>query len=345
MPAPSRRRSTAAAIALTAGLTAGAALLLSACGPGDPAAGGSTPTATGGSRDGTGDPTPTATARPVTSREPLNGTARGGLTVSDGTRYVVMNGTRVDFGTLVRDLAWSPDGRKAAFVDGDGDLAVSDPDGSGRVVVAKNPGGQTWSHPTWALRKADPADGLTALDDLLFAVRAGGTTKLYGVPVSGGAPTVLGLNSLPGRDTTQLPQTGNTWPSAGSNGTSVYANSDTGQVYLRDDNIRQQGSALTAGSEPAISPALTGDGGEDIVFVRSVAGHDHLVREHSTNSGPVYDDLTPHATTDYTEPAFSPDGRQIAARTPDGIVELPADGSGSPVRVSGTKGLPAFRAS
>ncbi|MFJ9522905.1 hypothetical protein ACIRPK_32240 [Kitasatospora sp. NPDC101801] len=61
---------------------------------------------------------------------PLNGTAHNGLTISNGTRYVVMNGTTVDFGTEVRDLVWSPNGRKAAFVDGAGDLVVADPDGS-----------------------------------------------------------------------------------------------------------------------------------------------------------------------------------------------------------------------
>jgi Tol biopolymer transport system component len=138
-----------------------------------------------------------------------------------------------------------------------------------------------------------------------------------------------------------VPQTGNVWPdAAGTYGAAVYANPGTGQVYIRDDNLRQQGSALTAGSEPALAPTQD----QDIVFVRSVGGHDHLFVEHSTNSGPTYRDLTPDATTDYTEPAWSPDGRTIAARTPDGIVTLPADGSHAPVRVSGYKGLPAYRA-
>jgi Tol biopolymer transport system component len=241
-----------------------------------------------------------------------------------------MNGTRVDFGTLVRDLSWSPDGRKAAFVDGDGDLAVAAPDGSGRVVVARNPGGQTWSHPTWQTRKADAADGMPALNNLIFAAGSNGT---------GGTPRPISLNHEAGDHPDPLPTTGNVWPNAGSAGSAVYANPGTGKVYIRDDNIRQQGSALTAGSEPALSS----QDDADIVFVRSVDGHDHLFLEHSTDSGPTYKDLTPHASTDYTEPAFSPAGDRIAARTPAGIVELPADGSGGPVRVSGYKGLPAYR--
>jgi hypothetical protein len=254
-----------------------------------------------------------------------------------------MNGTRVDFGTAVRDLAWSPDGRKAAFVDGDGDLVVSGPDGSGRTVVAKNPGNQNWSHPTWQVRKAQPSTQTPALDNLLFSARKDGVSKLYGVPATGhnATPTVLRLGHYSGADAKPVPQTGNVWPSGGGTyGASVYANSADGQVYIRDDYLRQQGAAITKGSEPASAPA-DDDG---FVFVRSVGGHDHLFRETPGNDGPVFKDLTPNATTDYTEPAFSPDGRTIAARTPDGIVTLPADGSKAPVKVSGYVGLPAYRA-
>ena len=355
MPAPIRRRSTAAAIALTASLTAGAALLLSACGPDDPTADGVTPTATTSAASGSGKgpasgSTPVASARPVSSggpakgASPVNGTAHNGLTISDGSRYVVMNGTRVDFGTPVLDLSWSPDGSRAAFIDGDGDLAVSSSNGSGRVIVAKNPGGRTWSHPSWQVHAADTQDGLPAVDNLFFSVTVSGTSKLYSVKATAhqGTPTLLGLSQEPGANEKGLPQTGNIWPNAaGSHGEAVYANSVTGDVYIRDDYLRQQGWELTAGSEPALSP---GDD-EDVVFVRSVQGHDHLFVEHSTDSGPAYKDITPHATVNYDEPAWSADGATIAARTVNGIVTLPADGSAAPVTVSGYHGLPAYRAS
>ncbi|MFD0330722.1 hypothetical protein ACFQZC_27300 [Streptacidiphilus monticola] len=149
----------------------------------------------------------------------LNGTAGNGLTISNGTRYVVENGTVVDFGTAVRDLAWSYDGRKAVFVDGDGDLVTSNPDGSGRVVVARNPGGQTWSHPTWQYRAKDPRDGYNAdMNAILFAVRPnGGTSRLYGIDARAvnGVPRLLGLDAESGPNVKPLPQTGNSWPSAG----------------------------------------------------------------------------------------------------------------------------------
>jgi WD40 repeat protein len=345
MSARARRRSTAAAIALVATVTAGFAL--TACGPEDATGSGSdAPSATSSAGKGT-DGKPAASASPAAGKgagkgaAKLNGTAGNGLTVSDGSRYVVMNGTRVDFGTAVRDLAWSPDGRKAAFVDGDGDLVVSAPDGSGRTVVARNPGGENWSHPTWQVRKAHPRDGEEAMDNLLFAARKDGVSRLYGVSATAhnGTPKVLSLNAEGGMNIKPLPQTGNVWPSAGGEfGSAAYANAD-GKVYLRDDYLRQQGSALGTGSEPALGPG-TDDG---VVFVRSVEGHDHLFRETPTDDGPTFKDLTPKATTDYTEPVFSPDGKTIAARTPEGIVTLPADGSAAPVKVSDYTGLPAYR--
>jgi hypothetical protein len=356
-----RRRSTAAAMALTAGITAGAALMLSACGPEDTTGSDATPSASSSSgatstgsaapgSDGTpasgsgadGTAKPAASVRPAGSAAPLNGTAHNGLTISDGSRYVVMSGTRVDFGTQVRDLSWSPDGRKAAFIDGDGDLAVSNPDGSGRVVAARNPGDQNWSHPTWMVRPADPSVGYPAASNLILAVRSGTTTQLRFVPTTAhdATPKLLPLEHESGEGVPPLPQTGNVWPSsAGVHGTSVYANQSTGDVYLRDDYLRQQGFDLAKGSEPALSAQ------EDIVFVRSVGGHDHLFLEHPTDNGPTYRDLTPHATADYTEPAWSPDGRTIAARTTQGVVTLPADGSHAPVVTSGYHGLPAYRAS
>lgn len=348
MSARARYRRSAT-VALVAGVTAGIGLVLTGCGPEDATgADGSGATSTSSPTTGAGGQGPGAAGRPAASTAPatarpkLNGTAHNGLTISDGSRYVVMNGTRVDFGTAVRDLAWSRDGGKAAFVDGDGDLAVSNPDGSGRRIVARNPGGQNWSHPTWQTRAADSQNGLPGLDDIILAIRKDGVTRLYSVPATAHAatPALLPLNSESGENVKPLPQTGNTWPdSAGTHGDSVYANTGDGQVYIRDDYLRQQGGAITKGSQPALSPREE----DGFVFVRSVGGHDHLFRETPGDGGPVFKDLTPNATTDYTEPAFSPDGRTVAARTPAGIVTLPADGSSAPVKVSDYTGLPAFR--
>jgi hypothetical protein len=367
---PARKRSsTASAIALT---TAGAALLLTGCGATGTAkaqgAPSGTATASGPAQPGSGataQPTAQPTSRPTPAPKPSassssssgssgsagstapvlgspasvrNGTGGSGLTISDGTDYVVMNGTRVDFGTIVRDLSWNPAGTRAAFIDGSGDLVVADPDGSGQVVVARNPGNQVWSHPVWALAPTDYTDATTHVTtSLYFAATVDGVSRLEAVAAGAvhGTPAVVSIQS-PSGNVPEVPSTGNAWPSGGGAQTPdiAYANSGDGEVYIRDTFLRQQSSPAVLGSEPALSPNE-----DDLVFVRSVDGHDHLFEQVQQ----AVKDLTPDATTDYTEPAWSPDGRTIAARTPDGIVTLAADGVGAPVLVSGYSGLPAYR--
>ncbi|MDH6576478.1 hypothetical protein [Kitasatospora sp. MAP5-34] len=370
MSARMHRRS--AAIALTVAITAGAAALLSACGPNatgsnNAAPAGNTVVTTTPSATATPTAAPTASVAPSTapsttpgSAAPVtatprpaslhsapaaapgrNGTAKNGLTISNGTRYVLMNGTSVDFGTAVKDLAWSPNGAKAAFIDGAGDLVTANPDGSGRVVVAKNSGGQTWSHPTWQVAPADSHYLIPAKNNLVFSVGRGGAARLEKVPADSvdAQPTVLTLGGYAGDNVAPLPETGNGWASGGGKiARIVYANSTDGNVYIRDEYLRQNGGVLTPGSEPALSPS-----GSEVVFVRSVGGHDHLFAEQLDNGPVPAKDLTPHATTDYTEPAWSPDGTTLAVRTPDGIATLPANGSAAPTLVSTFPGLPSYR--
>ncbi len=352
MSARATRRGTAAAFALTATLTAGTAALLTGCGPTDSTA--ATVTQTDAASIGTA-PANSATTVPVKGSGPAKGGTSGagqapvvvpdaagsaGLTISNGTRFVREGGTTVDFGTAVSDLAWSPSGGKAAFIDGSGDLAVTGPNGSGRVVVARHRSGESWSHPTWQVTHGDAE--VPAKDNLLFAVRANDVSRLETVSATAvnGAPKTLSIYGYAGENTVP-PKTGNVWPNAGgTHGTSVYANSGNGEVYIRDDYLRQQGGELAPGSEPAMSPTDN----EEIVFVRSVGGHDHLFVETGNAAGNSAKDITPHATVNYTEPAWSPDGKHIAARTSAGIVVLPANGATAPVLVSSHSGLPAYRA-
>ncbi|WP_042420528.1 PD40 domain-containing protein [Streptacidiphilus anmyonensis] len=355
-----RTRRIAVAIALVSAVTASG--LLTACDPktgpaasaspsgaasggaggtggtsGGSASGGTSGGSTGGSTGGTSGG---GTGVPVS----VNGTGGTMLTISNGTSKVVMNGAVVDFGVVVRDLAWSPDGRKAAFIDGNGNLDTANADGSGRVVVARNPGGQTWSHPAWQVVKADPQYGNIPRNNLFFVSGGGAGSRLMEVPTAGGTPAVLPLEHEAGDNVPTLPQTGNTWinGSGSYNGASVYANPGTGDVYIRDDYIRQQGSEVTNGSEPALIPGQVESG---IVFVRSVGGHDHVFVERfgSSTADSTFTDLTPHATTDYTEPAVSPDGRTVAVRTPSGVAVVPIDGSAAPRLISSVPGLPAYR--
>ena len=363
--ANTKRSNTASAIALTAAVTASAALLLTGCGPSGSAKAQAAPSGTATqptspsasqptsaptsaptptpSAPSTPFPTPTSSTAPVDgSPVSLNGTGGSRLTISDGTDYVVMNGTRVDFGTIVRDLSWNPAGTKAAFINGSGDLVVSNPNGSGQVVVARNPGNQVWSHPVWTSAPAQSMDLTThSTTSLYFAASVNGASRLEAVAASAvdGTPAVALIH--PEMESPQLPATGNEWPSGGDGGALApdiaYANSGNGEVYIRDTYLRQQSYGAVQGSEPAIS-----SDDSELVFVRSVDGHDHLF-EQSQNQSQKVKDLTPDATTDYTEPTWSPDGRTIAARTPAGIVTLAADGAGAPVLVSSYAGLPAYR--
>ncbi|MDH6137279.1 hypothetical protein P3T37_006711 [Kitasatospora sp. MAA4] len=369
MSARIRSRSTLTAVALIAAVTGSA--LLTGCGPDNPVAAPSAPSAASPNQSAapaTGTPTgegrpsgtpsrgphPTTSGKPSTSAHPtasatpsgtavvpsVNGTAHTALTISNGTNFVVMNGTSVDFGTVVRDLAWSPNGSRAAFIDGAGNLVTSNPDGSGRHTVAIAPSGESWSHPTWQVTQPGDANGVPVKNSIFFAASKDGVSRLEGVPATAvhGTPVPLILATYGGDNLPPNPVTGNDWPNvAGKVGDAVYANSTTGDVYIRDDYLRQQGGVYTQGSQPAMSPDE-----RTVVFVRSVDGHDHLFA-NTEGPGKPAKDLTPAATTDYTEPAFSPDGKTIAVRTPDGVATLPADGSAAPKLISTTAGLPAYR--
>ncbi|MFJ5230452.1 hypothetical protein ACIQBJ_11230 [Kitasatospora sp. NPDC088391] len=359
------------AVAVVSALTAGSALLLTACDPSADAGSArlgaaapvtsspkaATPSTGTTAADTTTTTTAATTAAPRPSGSPTAATAAPrpaapaaaatgapnpakatGLTVSSGTRYVLMDGRSVDFGTVVRDLTWSPDGKHAAFIDGNGNLQTSDPDGGHKTLIAKAPTGTTWSHPTWQVYLPNAAEPyLKPKNNLLFTADDHGTLRLLGVPAQAGAtPAALSLNTFSGDDLPPLPKTGNQWPNAaGKYGSAVYANQADGQVYLRDDYLRQQGMAVAKGSQPDLS-----DEG-DLVFVRSVDGHDHLFVKPDGFGG-TERDLTPDTTADCTEPAFSPDGKTVAFRTPDGVWTVPAKG-GKPVRATDTVGLPAYR--
>ncbi|MEV4560597.1 hypothetical protein AB0K51_26875 [Kitasatospora sp. NPDC049285] len=366
MSARARLRRSAA-VAFVAAVTAGSALALTACDPetqtgapakpsatasksGSPAASASASASASTAPSATASTAAPSSAAPATSapampsatptKAALNGTAGNGLTISNGTRYVVMNGTVVDFGTVVRDLAWSPDGKHAAFVDGEGNLEMSAPDGSNRVMVAKAPSGVTWSHPTWQVNGAGENGYIKARNNLLFTADDHGTLTLLSAPAqAGGVPAVLSLNPyFDDENTKPLPQTGNLWPNVGGHaGTAVYANQADGQVYIRDDYLRQQGGAVTKGSQPALGPDE-----QDVVFVRSVGGHDHIFESSLREQKKVERDLTPDAATDYTEPAVSKDGKTVAFRGQDGVYTVPLAG-GKIVKVSDTAGLPAYR--
>ncbi|WP_194916843.1 PD40 domain-containing protein [Catenulispora rubra] len=292
---------------------------------------------------------------PTSAPSQLNATTGNGITVSDGGSKILMNGKAVDFGTQVHDPSWSPDGTRVVFIDGSGSLVVANADGSGRTEAAHNPGGQTWSHPTWQTTQADTADGMPARNNIFFASSVGGTT-LWEVPTTAhdAQPTQLTLNGYSGEGSTPPPAKGNTWPAGGGKfGGAVYEHDSatSSDVYVRDNYLRQQGGlAIKNAAEPdyvLVGTSSTSEGAPEVVFVRQVGAHKHVFVESiqtSTGGAPsAARDLTPNATTDCTEPAISPDGKTVVFSTSSGVVTVAADGSGTPAFVTNTPGFPAFR--
>ncbi|MFI9783192.1 hypothetical protein ACIHEI_06710 [Kitasatospora sp. NPDC051984] len=329
-----RLRRSAAAL-LVAAVTTGSALLLTACDPEGGDTGGTaapSSTANSPSSDAPGGSTAGSSA-PAAAGGKLNKTAGTKVTVSTGTNTVLMDGKAVDFGTVVRDLAWSPDGKHAAFIDGSGNLETSDPDGSHKTVIAKAPSGETWSHPTWQVYGPDEPHGAGTF--LLFTADDKKALKLLSVEAKANAkPAPLSVGDSEAEK--PLPEAGNQWPnSAGKFGMTVYANKTDGQVYFHDVVSRTNGGVVTKGSQPALA-----DDGE-VVFVRSVNGHAHIFAK-AQEQGSKEIDLTPDATVDYTEPAISHDGKSVAFRGPDGIYTMPTKG-GKPDKITDTVGLPAYR--
>jgi hypothetical protein len=318
---------------------------------GAPAAPSTSATAAAPSSAGTAG-TAASSSAPVTA---LNATAGTGLTVSSGGSQILMNGRAVDFGTKVLDPAWSPDGRKVAFIDGAGNLVVANADGTGRTVAARNPGTQNWSHPTWQTTPADKE--LPARNNIFFASSVDGGT-LFEVPADAheAQPEKLGIGGVAGQGGGQSPTVGNTWPAvSGRFGGGVYEhdNGTDTEVYIRDDYLRQQSWAgIKDAAEPdyvLVGGSATSQGTPEVVFVRRVGGHEHVFEQNiltgtgTGGSAAAARDLTPNATADCTEPALSADGKTVAYSTPTGVFTISATGSGTPAQVTGTPGFPAFR--
>ncbi|MFJ1753918.1 hypothetical protein [Kitasatospora sp. NPDC088134] len=327
-----RMRRSAAAL-LVAAVTTGSTLLLTACDPEGGSGGSATTAAAAPKSPAASEPAGGASSGAPAKGGTLNKTAGTKLTVSTNSATVLMDGKSVDFGTVVRDLAWSPDGKHAAFIDGDGNLQTADPDGTHKTLIAKAPSGVTWSHPTWQVYGPNEPHGAGTF--LLFTADDKKSLRLMAAEAKAGAkPDALHVGDSEG--VTEIPDTGNQWPnSAGKAGWTVYANKTDGQVYFHDVVSRTNGGVIAKGSQPATDEA------GDVVFVRSVDGHSHIFTEARGEQGKEHD-LTPGATVDYTEPVITRDGKTVAFRGPDGIYTVPTKG-GKPDKVTDTVGLPAYR--
>jgi hypothetical protein len=199
--------------------------------------------------------------------------------------------------------------------------------------------------------QADNQNDIAARSSIFFASSAGGAT-LWEVPPNAhdAQPKQISLNGYFDPDAAQPSLTGNVWPAgAGHFGSAVYEHDHgtAADVYVRDDYLRQQGGlAITDAAEPGyvfVGGSATSQGTAEVAFVRKVGAHDHVFIETVSPQKAAARDLTPHATTDCTEPAISPDGKTVAFSTSSGVVSVAADGSGAPAFVTHAPGFPAFR--
>jgi hypothetical protein len=272
--------------------------------------------------DASASPTPTTGSTPANVRF-----AVGTLLVSDGTTSVNVGGTSVTFPTRVTDAAWSHDGSRIAFVDGDGNVATARPDGSALSTLTKPKAGVTRSEPTWFH------------GSVIFTERsANGRTRLR--MVSSNAPTDEQDSYLSAYDEQGKPLVSSSADviADGPGMEAVFQVQGRGgpEVWVEDLNARAPEPVKVAdGAQPALSP----DGGK-IAFVDrggqiSVAGSSGAIPAVRISAG----------VKSPTRITWTPDGAEVVFSTPTGIQSIPANAKGAPPRpVSAPTGVPTYLA-
>ena len=264
-----------------------------------------------------------AGAVPAPATAPLNATGGTKLTVGDGTSKVLLDGHSVDFGTEVHDLAWSPDGRHAAFIDGTGSLSVADADGSGRVEVRQEPRRADLVAPDVAgHRRAADVSRTRPWHRGLRVLRVQRGRRDAGVRLrhrarrhaQGAAAGPRRRRQTPRR--TPRPATAGRTPAArpAARSTSTTTAPRAGLHPRRlpapagRQDLRRRGRAGVLRHLGARRHRARAQAG--VVFVRVVDGHKHVFLAVQPATGawkPV--DLTPDAAFDCTAPAISPDAK------------------------------------
>ena len=254
------------------------------------------------------------------------------LLVSNGTAQVSIGDATVTFGSTVTDAAWSPDGTRIAYVDGDGNIATARPDGTEVVVLTSSNSAVTRSRPSWSRQwifyAERKADGTSAL----MSVEANGCA-IPGYP-AGGAEWDMDT----GDGTSYIDSAPSGSLSVGPSRVAFQHDEPSGpEIWVNDTNQRSPETYMVVdGSEPALSldgQQLAYVGGNGQIYVTSVA---------QGANGQL------QITFDAQEPTrltWTADGRHVAYQSSTGIESVgtsPASGSNPATRLAEEPGVPSL---
>ena len=254
----------------------------------------------------------------------------GILLISNGTDRVTIGDATVRFPGPVTDAAWSPDGSRIAYVDGDGNIATARPDGSDVLVLTATDRSVVRSRPSWSRQW------------LLYAEKkADGTSALRSVPTNG---CPIGRGPVTGEDWWMDTGDGTSYidlaPSASTARRPMriafqHDEPSGPEIWVNDSNQRVPRTyKLVDGSEPALSldgQKLAYVGRDGDIYVSTLP--------MSTAPGTRVSAGAQHAT----RLVWSPDGQHIAYSTDDSVQQVSASGEASaPTALAPTKGVPSY---
>jgi hypothetical protein len=262
-----------------------------------------------------------------------------GLTlVADGTSAVQVGDQKVTFPTTVTDAAFSPDGSRIVFVDGDGNIATARPDGKGVKVLTQKASGLSRSHPTWQGTWIVFAERNANSPSILKQVFANGSgAPYYG---SGEADANVGENLGNESGSADVNQRGLA-PSGAPTGKGkelAFERQGAGgeEIWVSDLNQRQPYQSKVA---EGTSPALSLDGTKVAFVDRS--GNIEVLDTVTKGAAPVQVSFGVASPKNLT---WTPDGR-VAYSTATGVESVAATavgGSNPPTKLSSTPGVPAI---